>query len=235
MVCVVMPYRLPSAGPLAAWPLGRSCCPFGQVRDLAAARSLPTMALLLDPVTDPGTVAAAASRIVEASRPDMLVALRRELEALLPGRFGSVLAALTPDCPRAPLKIEGAARATGAEVAAIATRMGDDGAWSGRGRLAGADRELRAVAAPAGTVFAFERRDDAPLADAAIDVVAGLCALVAAVYNDRSGETSPQGMAEGLVAARERARTIAELGELHEAALTAILAALRSRTLDDGA
>ena len=186
----------------------------------------------------PGEVAAAASRLVLAARPELLPALRGELELMLDTRVGPVLAALTPDCPRAPLKVDGPRAATGAELTALVPLTGDAGVWTGTGWLAGEERPLLVVAIPApdgqlSSVFAFEIGDE--LAADAAEVARGLCSVVAAVYAGGSADASAAQMAEGVAISRERARTIAELGEAHESALTAILAALRSNQLDDGA
>ena len=190
---------------------------------------------------DAGTVAAAAGRLVLAARPDLLPALRRELAALLPEHVGPRFAALTPDCPRAPLKVEGPGTATGAELAAVARLTGDDGTWIGLARLGGRERPLLGVGVPSprpggglGSVFALELADE-ELPPGAAEVVRGLCAVVAADYAGRSSDTGPEQLATGLAIAQERARTIAELGEAHESALTAILAPLRSTHLGDGA
>src|SRR4051794_33208012 len=194
------------------------------------------MAATID-VVGPAYVAEAASRLVLASRPDLLASLRREVEHLLGRRVGPVLGALTPDCPRAPLKVDGPRAATGAELTALA-ELAEGGAWTGRARLAGEERELLVVAVPdpkgrLGSVFAFELGDDEPPSPELMDIARGLCAIVAAAYN--TGDTRPEHLASGMSIAQERARTIAELGEAHESALTAILAALRSNQLDDTA
>lgn len=204
------------------------------VATIAQRRSVPALA--------PGDVAAAAGRLALAPRPELLAALRRELERVLARPVGPVLGALTPDCPRAPLKVAGPREATGAELSALAARTGDAGAWYGRARFGGEDRPLLAVAIPApgpdgglASVFAFEVADDEPLPPDHAEVARGLCAVVAAEYAGRSGDSGPEQLAAGVAIARERARTIAELGEAHESALTAILVALRSNQLDDGA
>jgi DNA-binding CsgD family transcriptional regulator len=200
------------------------------------------MAIIADPqlasAPGPGDVAAAAGRLVLASRPELLATLRGELELALSRPVGPILAALTPDCPRAPLKVAGPREATGAELTALAARIGDAAAWTGRARLGGEDCHLLAVAIPApdgrlASVFAFQVGDDQPLPPGLAQVARGLCAVVAAAYARRSGESSPAQLTTGMAIARERARTIAELGEAHESALTAILAALRSNQLDD--
>ena len=117
---------------------------------------------------------------------------------------------------------------------------GDAGVWSGRAHFAGEDRPLLAVAIPApdgrlASRFAFELPSDEPLPEALAEVARGLCAVVAAAYSGRSDESTPEQIASGVAIARERARTIAELGEAHESALTSILAALRSNQLSDAA
>lgn len=200
------------------------------------------MAIVGDPqigsAPGPREVAAAAGRLVLASRPELLAVLRRELELALSRPIGPVLAALTPDCPRAPLKVDGPREATGAELTALAALADGVGTWTGRARLAGEERELLAVAIPTldgrlASVFAFQLANDEPLPADLADVAHGLCSVVAASYAGRSGESSPQQLSTGMAMARERARTIAELGEAHESALTAILSALRSNHLDD--
>jgi DNA-binding CsgD family transcriptional regulator len=194
------------------------------------------------PAPGPGAVAAAAGRLVLAARPDLLAALRREIDAVLPGRIGPVFGALTPDCPRAPVKVNGREPATGAELAELAKRTGDDGVWSGVARLAGLDRRVFAVGVPAptpygglGSLFALELRGDEPVPAETAEVVRGLCAIVSAAYAGRSSDLGPDQLATGVAIARERARTIAELGETHESALTTILATLRSNGLGDAA
>ena len=95
----------------------------------------------------PAYVAEAASRLVQASRPELLPCLRSELERALDRRLGPVTGALTPDCPRAPLKLDGPRAGTGAELTALA-QLADGGAWTGRARLAGEERPLLVVADP---------------------------------------------------------------------------------------
>jgi DNA-binding CsgD family transcriptional regulator len=208
-----------------------------QAGDLAA---FATVVPVITDVLTPGEVAAAAGRLVQASRPELLAALRRELGLALGVPVGPLLAALTPDCPRAPLKVDGPRAATGAELTALAAHTGDAGVWTGEARFAGADRRLLAVAIPTpdgrlASLFAFELPGDESVGEGLAEVARGLCAVVAAAYAGRSGESSPEQLASGMAIARERARTIAELGDTHESALTAILAALRSNQLDDSA
>src|SRR5690349_700735 len=111
-------------------------------------------------VVGPAHVAEAASRLVLASRAELLPALRSEVERALGRRVGPALGALTPDCPRTPLKVSGPRVGTGAELAALA-ELADGGAWTGRARLAGEERPLLVVVIPApdgrvASVFAFE-------------------------------------------------------------------------------
>src|SRR4051794_39041321 len=126
----------------------------------------------------PAYVAEAASRLVLASRPELLPSLRSEVERVLGRRVGPVLGALTPDCPRAPLKVAGPRVGTGAELTALAELTRDAGVWAGRARLAGAERPLLVVAIPApdgrlASVFAFELPDDEPLPQEHLEIARG--------------------------------------------------------------
>lgn len=204
--------------------------------------SPPVLRARRRPPVSPAWAAQAAARLVAATRPDALAALRRELDVVLPGPRRRLLAALTPDCPRAPVKVDGPVAATGAELAHLAGTVGE-APWSRLvARLGGAERDVLAIAVPAdgrsggaiGTWFAIGLADG-PIDEDAVAVAAGLCGVASALYASRSDETDPGSLVENLAAAQERARTISEMGEAHEAALAAVLAPLRSSRLDDAA
>ncbi|MDY7104796.1 MAG: LuxR C-terminal-related transcriptional regulator [Actinomycetota bacterium] len=207
----------------------------------APARSITTVAAHPAGAIDPAWVAAAAARLVAATRPEALAALRRELDVVIPGPRRRALAALTPDCPRAPIKLDGTVAASGAELARIAETVGAHGWTVLAATVGGAERQVLAIASPAaprtgaaiGSLFVIEI-DEAPDHRSAA-VAAGLCAVVAELYASRADETEPARLVENLAAAQERARTISEMSEAHEAALAAVLAPLRSRHLDDAA
>ncbi|MEH3055273.1 MAG: hypothetical protein PGN13_14935, partial [Patulibacter minatonensis] len=76
------------------------------------------------PWSDPSWVLAAATRVVSVTVPDLMPALEREVAHVL-GAPPAVLALLTGDCPRSPLKARGtdAGGVTSAELAAVAQRL----------------------------------------------------------------------------------------------------------------
>ncbi|MGW7056433.1 LuxR C-terminal-related transcriptional regulator, partial [Streptomyces sp. NPDC054888] len=111
--------------------------------------------------------------------------------------------------------------------------------WQGTARIAGAERSVVAVttdATPRGALLVLVRDDDAPPADPhALALTQALWSLVTSHFDRLATEATPGALARSRAAADARARTIAELGETHSAALTGLLGVLRSRRLDDAA
>lgn len=184
----------------------------------------------------------AAARIGASPLPELMRTLAAVAGELLPGRDDRLVAMLTGDCSRAPLKVLGGgalpAAVTSAELGRLAALV-EVGAASVRSvRAGGAELPLLVVAAApagsAGSLFAIELDDLAP-APQVVELLHGLCELVAIAFSERAADPAPGRLVENLAAAQERARTIVELGEAHEAALTAVLSALRARDLGDGA
>ncbi|MEV4419645.1 LuxR C-terminal-related transcriptional regulator [Patulibacter sp. NPDC049589] len=212
---------------------------------------------------DPIWALAAAARLVESARPASLPTLHPILGELLPAGEDRLIAMLTGDCSRAPLKVHGGrtlpAAPTSAELAQLAGRVVPGEPWVGVAPLAGAERRLLAVAASppgsAGTLLAVVLEDDAeegrtgaepagasgdaaPAAGpgpAVRAIVQGLWNVLAASLAERAADTPPGTVVENLAAAQERARAIAELGDAHEATLAALLGTLRARDVDDRA
>jgi DNA-binding CsgD family transcriptional regulator len=192
---------------------------------------------------DPSWPLAAAARIAACPLPELLGVFAALVDELLPGgRRERLVAMLTGDCSRAPLKVRGGgalpAPVTSAQLARLAAAVEVGAASVRRTSLGGVELPALVVAtAPAGLVgslFAIELDDDMPEPET-VALLHGLCELVALAYADRATDQAPGMLVESLAAAQERARTIVEPGEAHEAALTAVLAALRARDLGDGA
>lgn len=185
---------------------------------------------------------AAAARLAAAPVIDLLPTFAALVEELLPPRRDRLVALLTGDCSRAPMKLHGgdalAAPVTSAQLSRLAGEVEVGTAAVRVAQLGDADRPALVVAAapaPAtGSLFAIELDDTEPPA-ATVALLHGLCKLVALGYAERAVDPAPGGLVENIAAAQERARTIVELGEAHEAALTAVLSALRARDLADDA
>ncbi|PBC50102.1 helix-turn-helix transcriptional regulator [Rhodococcus sp. ACS1] len=65
------------------------------------------------------------------------------------------------------------------------------------------------------------------------DLIVALFGIVATSIRQQVAQASPDYLAESRAASSERARTIAELTEIHDATLSSILGTLRSNDLDD--
>ncbi|GAA2943305.1 response regulator transcription factor [Streptomyces enissocaesilis] len=135
-----------------------------------------------------------------------------------------------------------AGRVTGSELAAIADGVRAGRPWQGQARIAGDERPVLAVsgagdgdATARGALLVLVRTEDAPVPEADAATVQAFWDLVTGHLDRFSTEAVPGPLAPSRTAAGERARAVAELGEAHAAALTALLGVLRSRALDDTA
>ncbi|RKT11522.1 regulatory LuxR family protein [Streptomyces sp. 1114.5] len=135
--------------------------------------------------------------------------------------------------------------------------------WQGEADLAGRTRPVVVVSAPSGgaapadatapaatdapidtttphslangAVLVLVRADTAPVAPGALAVLQQLWELVIAHSDHRATDAAPKHAAASRASANARARAIAEFTGTHSAALSAILAPLRSADLDDAA
>jgi DNA-binding CsgD family transcriptional regulator len=193
--------------------------------------------------TAPGWSLAAAARLFAAPRSATLSVLAGLLDEVVPGEPDRLVAMLTGDCSRAPLKLHGGSRLpappTSAELGHLTGLVAVGRPWVGTAALAGAERRVLAVAsAPegsAGALLAIALGDDAPLRSGVGDQVQGLWDVATIAFARRAADPEPGALVESLAAAQERARTIAELAGAHEATLSALLATLRARDVDDRA
>ena len=188
--------------------------------------------------SDPRRALAAAHDVLRAPLGEKLARLSTVLGDLLPHR---ALAMLTGDCARSPLRTHGepglAEKITSAELARLAGSVGVGAPRFGQAMLAGAVRPVLAVAsAPpgsAGALLAIIPMDGAAPTEGMRQLVQQLWDLLALHLSNLTAVADPAPLAENRVAASERARAIGELTDAHSATLTALLGALRSRTLDD--
>ncbi|UTM39363.1 LuxR C-terminal-related transcriptional regulator [Rhodococcus pyridinivorans] len=148
----------------------------------------------------------------------------------------NALVIFTRECAGRPRKVAGArdivGRVTIDELEAIKKTVEIGGIREDTARFGGTMRRILAIRDQVDTLLVLVPK--AASADA-IDPaeVAALFGIVAVSIRHQVVQASPDYLAESRAASSERARTIAELTELHEATLTSILGTLRSHDLDD--
>ncbi|MQS14977.1 response regulator transcription factor [Streptomyces kaniharaensis] len=190
----------------------------------------------------PEDALARAVEVLRTPRPDILSRLSEVLATLVPH---VAIAQLSGVCTYSPTLAHGLPELAGdvgglelarlAETAAGATAGGLP--WQGEAELAGRSRPVVVVAAspensnPA--VLVLVRATAAPVADDALAVLQQLWELVTTHSHHRATDAAPRHAAASRASANARARAIAEFTGRHGAALTAILAPLRSPALDD--
>lgn len=200
--------------------------------------------------SDPRHVLGAAIHVLHAPPEDTPDRLSAVLSGPLPHR---ALAVLTGDCSRSPLRKVGphgvADRITSAELARLAGAVDIGVPLFGPAVVGGERRPVLSVAsAPhrppgalspgalsSGALLAVVVDEGVVPAPRTRQLVQQLWDLVALRLSGYAAQAHPAPLAGNRVAAQERARVIAELTDAHAAALSALLGALRSRTLDDAA
>ncbi|MFH9348949.1 LuxR C-terminal-related transcriptional regulator [Kitasatospora sp. NPDC017646] len=192
----------------------------------------------------PEDALARAVEVLRSPRPEVLPRLSEVIGALVPH---TALAHLSGICTYSPTHIHGprglAEGISGLELSRLADRAAATTAtgrpWQGEAELAGRTRPVVAVAAAPGdgkgTVLVLVRSSAEPVAPGALAVLQQLCELVVAHTDHRATDASPTHAAVSRAAANTRARAIAEFTGTHSAALSAVLAPLRSADLDDAA
>lgn len=188
--------------------------------------------------SDPQHALTAAFTVLRSPIDDTLDSLSAVLAGLVPHR---ALAMLTGDCGHSSVHARGeqelAEKVTAAELTRVGDVAGIDRPWSGRAAFAGASRPLLVVVSEATgsgpTLLAIVLNDDAAPAGAAQGLVQRLWDLTTLQLATLVSRADPVMLARNLLASGERAKAVTELTEAHAASLTALLGALRSRTLDD--
>ncbi|MET8624034.1 response regulator transcription factor [Kitasatospora sp. NPDC004669] len=192
----------------------------------------------------PEDALARAVEVLRAPRPDVLPRLSEVVGTLVPH---AAIAHLSGICTYSPTHSYGPPELTegisGLELAQLADRAAATTAtgrpWQGEAELAGHTRPVVVVsAAPGdgkGAVLVLVRATAEPVAPGALAVLQQLCDLVIAHSDHRATDAAPSVAAVSRAAANARARAIAEFTGTHSAALSTILAPLRSADLDDAA
>ncbi|MGG7100301.1 LuxR C-terminal-related transcriptional regulator [Rhodococcus sp. 24CO] len=180
--------------------------------------------------------------------PTLISELRDVLVGPLPEigrRFSVLLADLVPhtalviftrECTGRPRKVAGdpavVDRVTIAELDRIRTDLTVGQIFRGNLTVAGREREVVAVLDRTDTVLVLMPRSTTSRASA-LELTAALFGVVATGIQLQVRNASPAYLAESRAASSERARTVAEMTEVHAATLETILATLRSDDLDD--
>jgi DNA-binding CsgD family transcriptional regulator len=188
--------------------------------------------------SDPGHSLTLALSVLRTPPGQTLDRLSDVLSGLLPHR---ALAILTGDCARSPMRTHGdpalADKISSAELARLAGSVDIGTPFFGPALLAGASWPVLGLAsAPSGASGALlviipdNGTEPAAPVRRLVQQLWDLACLHLAGY---AAQAHPEPLAGNRAAAGERARVIAELSDAHASALTAMLGALRSRTLDD--
>ncbi|MFF7991471.1 LuxR C-terminal-related transcriptional regulator [Kitasatospora xanthocidica] len=211
----------------------------------------------------PEDALARALEVLRAPRPDILPRLSRTLGTLVPHVAVAQLSGVCTFSPThahgLPELTEGISSLELSRLAERTTATTSAGRpWQGEAELAGRTRPVVVVTATPGggapggsapdgdtgpttggpttgngAVLVLVRADTAPVAPGALAVLQQLWELVIAHSDHRSTDAGPKNAAASRVSANARARAIAEFTGTHSAALSAILAPLRSADLDD--
>lgn len=178
----------------------------------------------------------------------LILALRDVLVGPLPEigrRFSASIAEMVPhtslviftrECTGRPRKVAGdpavVDRVTIAELDTLRTELAVGQIFRGSATVAGRDREVFAILDRSDTLLVMTPRTTVTR-NATVEVVAALFGVVATGIQLQVRNASPAYLAESRAASSERARTVAEMTEVHAATLETILATLRSDDLDD--
>jgi DNA-binding CsgD family transcriptional regulator len=179
---------------------------------------------------------------VEVIRAPLTETQLRLSEAFAEAIPHATLAQLAANCPFAPFKTHGespgapGSSVTFADLAAIRPLLPARGTWQGRATMAGVEVPVLALASDAteqGALLVLVRTEDTPVPEE--DQVAALAIwdMVTAHREGLRNEAAPEWLAVSRAASAARAVAIADLGDAHGAALTALIGVLRDRSLSD--
>ncbi|GAA4009359.1 helix-turn-helix transcriptional regulator [Streptomyces plumbiresistens] len=181
----------------------------------------------------------AAIDVIQAPLGETLQHLSIALAQATPHR---ALADLSSNCSYAPFKTHGESPGepgsviTVADVAALRSRVPQRGSWQGRAQLAGVDVPVLSLASDVteqGALLVLVLTGDVPVHEECVASAQALWDLLTAHREGLRAAAIPGLMAGSRAAAAARAVTIAELGDAHGTALTALLGVLRDRALPD--
>ncbi|MFI9156295.1 helix-turn-helix transcriptional regulator [Kitasatospora aureofaciens] len=190
----------------------------------------------------PEDALARALEVLRAPRPDCLRTLSEMISTLVPYE---VIAQLNGICTVSPTHAHGrpelAEQITGLDLSRLAERTAGataTGPWQGEAELAGGLRPVVVTVATgpgsgSNAVLVLVRANADPVDPRALTLLQRFWELAVAHSDHRVTDASPTSAAVSRAAANARARAIAEFTGTHSAALTAVLAPLRSADLDD--
>ncbi|WP_327101575.1 LuxR C-terminal-related transcriptional regulator [Nocardia vinacea] len=148
----------------------------------------------------------------------------------------SALVIFTRECTGRPRKVAGAAdivdRVTIDELSALNQAVPLGGFFDGEATIAGDRRAVWAFRDSSDTLLLLVPRPNQTRTPVWKEVHAAF-GIVATSIQQQVAQASPSYLAESRAASSERARTIAQLTEVHEATLASVLGTLRSNDLDD--
>ncbi|WP_371583124.1 LuxR C-terminal-related transcriptional regulator [Streptomyces sp. NBC_01314] len=181
----------------------------------------------------------AAVQLIQAPLSENLSRLSAALAEAIPHR---AIAQLSGNCAYSPYLTHGEPSgrphsvATAADLAALRPLLPARGNWQGRARMAGVDVPVLALTSDIteqGALLVVIRTEDTPVPEEHLTPAQLMWDLVTAHREGLRSEALPGSLAASRAAAAARAAAIAELGDAHGAALTALLGVLRDRDLDD--
>ncbi|WP_438293175.1 LuxR C-terminal-related transcriptional regulator [Streptomyces sp. HUAS TT7] len=193
--------------------------------------------------TTPAAFALArAAELVRGPMDQILPTLSEAVAPLVPH---TVAAELSGHCAHSPFKVHGdagAARVTVTDLQELGPLVTPGLPWQGTAVVGGVEQAVVAVASEAAPMAVrppllvlVRKSPGALLTEADGEIVQHLWDLVTGHRARLAIEAVPGTLVQSRSTAAERARVIAELGEAHEAALTALLGVLRSKGLEDRA
>jgi DNA-binding CsgD family transcriptional regulator len=190
-----------------------------------------------------GTVAAVdLMAAVDVIRAPLLETLPRLSAALAETVPHQAVAELSGICSYATLMTHGVSPGrpgsaiTTADLAALRPLVPAKGSWQGRARMAGTEVSVLALASDItepNSLLVLVRTDDVAVPQERLEPAQALWDLLTAHREGLRADPVPGTLAVSRAASAARALAIAELGDAHGAALTALLGVLRDRRVDD--
>lgn len=172
--------------------------------------------------------------VIVGALPDVAARFSRLIADMLPHQ---ALVIFTRECTGRPRKVSGSPevvdRVTIGELDDIrhSIPVGED--YTGRYTIGGRDRLVWVRRDVTDTLLVLVLRQSDAVGSPTAEQVGAMFGIVATSIQHQVSQASPDYLAESRAASSERARTTAQLTEMHEATLSAILGTLRSHDLDD--
>ncbi|MET4430091.1 DNA-binding CsgD family transcriptional regulator [Mycolicibacterium sp. 624] len=172
--------------------------------------------------------------VIAGALPDIAARFSRLLKDIT---AHDALVIFTHECTGRPRKVSGSRdvidRVTIAELEELRQSICPGQHVTDVRRIAGTDRRIWARRDVSDTLLVLVLRQSDVIEPDTAERVAAMFGLVATSIQQQVSQASPDYLAESRAASSERARTTAQLTEMHEATLSSILSTLRSHHLDD--